>query len=93
VVRRLLERKLACYPTEAKLELAAWLWQEGVFEPREGDTVVLSMPEAIAGVGLWVRWALGTALAAALVSAGFVHVEPATLEQWVASARAFLPYP
>jgi len=41
-VRRLLETKLRAFPAEAKLELASWLWEEGVFRPREGDTVVLS---------------------------------------------------
>jgi serine/threonine-protein kinase len=41
-VRRLLESRLRAYPSEAKLELASWLWEEGVFRPREGDTVVLS---------------------------------------------------
>jgi hypothetical protein len=41
-VRRLLESRLRAFPSEAKLELASWLWEEGVFRPREGDTVVLS---------------------------------------------------
>jgi predicted Ser/Thr protein kinase len=41
-VRRLLESRLRAFPAEAKLELASWLWEEGVFRPREGDTVVLS---------------------------------------------------
>jgi hypothetical protein len=41
-VRRLLESRLRAFPAEGKLELASWLWEEGVFRPREGDTVVLS---------------------------------------------------
>jgi serine/threonine protein kinase len=91
VVRRLLERKLACFPAEAKAELAAWLWHEGVFEPREGDTIVLSVPEPVAGVAAWLRWGLAAALAAALASAAFVRIEPAAVGAWVESARSVLP--
>lgn len=40
-VRQMLERRLAAFPAEAKVELASWLWGEGIFRPREGDTVVL----------------------------------------------------
>ncbi|HBZ69234.1 MAG TPA: serine/threonine protein kinase [Deltaproteobacteria bacterium] len=40
-VRQLLERRLAAFPAEAKHALAGWLWEEGIFRPREGDTVVL----------------------------------------------------
>jgi serine/threonine protein kinase len=47
-VRRLLETRLDTFPAEARLELASWLWEEGVFRPREGDTVVLSAAPRLA---------------------------------------------
>ena len=90
IVRRLLERRLRMFPGEAKLELASFLWREGVFEPREGDTIVLSTPEAQSGVSPWVRWALAAALAGALGSAAFVRVEPASVAAWVETARSAL---
>ena len=62
-VRRLLETRLRAFPAEAKLELASWLWEEGVFQPREGDTVVLS-PEP--GRPRFARLARGLTFGAAL---------------------------
>ena len=63
-VRQMLERRLAAFPAEAKVELASWLWGEGIFRPREGDTVVLpSETPSDARARRWRR----TALAAALV--------------------------
>jgi serine/threonine protein kinase len=88
IVRRLLERRLRVFPAEARLELASWLWQEGVFEPREGDTIVLSTPEGRRATSVWLRVALAAATAAALASAAFVRVEPASVAAWVANARA-----
>jgi serine/threonine protein kinase len=92
LVRRLLERKLRIFPSEAKLELASFWWREGVFEPREGDTIVLSTPEARTGVSPWLRWILAAALAGALGSAAFVRIQPASLAAWIEQARgALLP--
>jgi serine/threonine protein kinase len=91
VVRRLLERRLGIFPAEARLELASWLWQEGVFEPREGDTIVLSTPLSRDAVNPWLRFALAAALAGALASTAFVRAEPATLAAWLANARALVP--
>ena len=70
LVRRLLERKLGAFPTDAKLELASFLWEEGVFQPREGDTVVLAAraPEG-AGARRLRRLALAAGLAGALALA------------------------
>ncbi|HXZ86002.1 MAG TPA: hypothetical protein VEI82_10985, partial [Myxococcota bacterium] len=67
-VRRLLERRLRAFPADARLELASWLWEEGVFQPREGDTVVLSPEPArrrFARLGRGLAWgaAVGCALA------------------------------
>jgi serine/threonine protein kinase len=91
VVRRQLERRLGIFPSEARHELATWLWQDGVFEVREGDTVVLSTPEVQRGrVRPWLRFALAAALAGAVVSAGFVKIEPADVASLVANARAAL---
>jgi len=93
VVRRLLERKLGIFPGEARLEIASWLWQEGVFEVREGDTVVLSTPEPQGGrVRPWLRIALATALLGALASTAFVHIEPASLDAWIGQVQAFYPH-
>ncbi len=45
-LRRKLERRLGrVSPQDARDELAAWLWQHGVFEPRADDTVVASAPQ------------------------------------------------
>ena len=62
-VRRLLEARLRAFPAEARLELATWLWEEGVFQPREGDTVVLSPEPAHPRLA---RLARGLAYGAAL---------------------------
>jgi serine/threonine protein kinase len=79
-VRRQLERRLAAFPAEVRLELAGWLWQEGVFQPREGDTVVLSTLEPAAeGAPGWLRWTLAAAVAGALLSTAFVRAEPAAV--------------
>ncbi|HEX5067264.1 MAG TPA: serine/threonine-protein kinase [Myxococcota bacterium] len=93
VVRRQLERRLGIFPSEGRLELATWLWQEGVFEVREGDTVVLSTPEPAGGrVRPWLRVALATALLGALASTAFVRVEPASIGSWVEELRALYPH-
>jgi serine/threonine-protein kinase len=76
VVRRELERRLDVFPSEARTELATWLWSEGAFDRREGDTIVLSVPESVTPVRGWLRAALATCLVAALLSAAFVRVEP-----------------
>jgi eukaryotic-like serine/threonine-protein kinase len=89
VVRRLLERHLGVFPAEARLELASWLWQEGVFEVREGDTVVLSTPEAT-GTGSWWRFALALALAGALAGTAFVRIEPMHVASLLANVQSAL---
>ena len=73
-VRETLERSLRVFPAEARLELASWLWEQGVFQPREGDTVVL----AAGGGARSPRWrllALAAVLALALVAAATVYRE------------------
>jgi serine/threonine protein kinase len=84
-VRRLLERKLGAFPTDAKLEIASFLWAEGVFQPREGDTVVLSRlaPEG-AALRRLRHFALAAGLAGALALAAHEHRE---LAQWPALVR------
>jgi len=89
VVRRLLERHLGIFPAEARLELASWLWQEGVFEVREGDTVVLSTPDAPRTSSAW-RFALALALAGALAGTAFVRIEPTQLASLLANVQAAL---
>jgi len=93
VVRRLLERHLDIFPAEGRLELASWLWREGVFEVREGDTIVLSTPEVQTGrVRPWLGLALAIALASALASTAIVRVEPTPLVAWVEALRALYPH-
>ena len=82
-VRRLLERQLAAFPTDAKLELASFLWSEGVFQPREGDTVVLSTLAPVRAPRLR-HLALAAGLAGALALAAHQHRE---LEQLPALVR------
>jgi len=89
LVRRLLERRLGAFPTDAKLELASFLWSEGVFQPREGDTVVLSTP-APARAPLLRRFALAAGLAGALVLAAHQHRELEQLPALVRQAHATL---
>jgi serine/threonine protein kinase len=94
LVRRLLERRLAAFPTDAKLELASFLWGEGVFQPREGDTVVLSTPAPVGALARRLRHAaLAAGLAGALALAAHEHREleqlPALVRQaYVAFSRA-----
>jgi serine/threonine-protein kinase len=90
-VRRELERRLKLYPAEARAELAAWLWQENAFERREGDTIVLSIPEK-PPVGRWLRVALAVTLGTALFSAAVVRVEPVSLADVVARVQSFYQY-
>jgi serine/threonine protein kinase len=63
-VRQALERRLAIFPAEAKIELVSWLWEEGIFQPREGDTVVLPS-ETVDHI--WTRRWRRAALAAVVV--------------------------
>jgi serine/threonine-protein kinase len=91
LVRRELERRLRMFPTEARVELAAWLWKENVFERREGDTIVLSVPER-APVGNWLRTALALTLGLALLSAAVVRIEPSGFEALVERVHALYSY-
>jgi len=93
LVRRLLERRLAAFPTDAKLELASFLWSEGVFQPREGDTVVLSTPAPLRAPRLR-RLALAAGLAGALALAAHQHRELEQLPALMRQAQvAFLRAP
>jgi serine/threonine-protein kinase len=87
-VRRLLEARLRAFPAEAKLEVASWLWEEGVFKPREGDTVVVSAPSSRLRR---LRWGRALAYAAAAVCAlaigSFVGVPGLPLRELAARAR------
>ena len=89
-VRQALERRLRVFPAEARLELASWLWEEGVFQPREGDTVVLAAGHSAASrARRWRRVALAAALAAALGAAAKVYGEGAS-HLFAEGARAAL---
>jgi len=91
LVRRQLERRLGAFPTDAKLELASFLWAEGVFQPREGDTVVLSTlaPHSV-GMRRLRHFALAAGLAGALALGAHTHLERARLPVIVEQARAIL---
>ena len=91
LVRRLLERKLGAFPTDAKLELANFLWEEGVFQPREGDTVVLATRAAYgSGARRLRRLALAAGLAGALAVAAHAQLQGERMPALVAQARAAL---
>jgi serine/threonine protein kinase len=90
-IRQLLERKLAAFPTDAKLELASFLWTEAVFQPRAGDTVVLSAraPEG-SGRRRLRHLALAAGLAGALALFAYTNLERARLPELARQARAIL---
>lgn len=84
LVRRALEQRLGTYPADARIELASWLWQAGVFRLRDGETVVVSLPGSnghrlAPGVG----WAIAATLALALLIGSFVQLEPLDLAAWL----------
>jgi len=84
LVRRTLEQRLRVYPADARLQLASWLWQEGVFRPREGETVVVSLQSPITrrmtpGLG----FAIAATLVAALLIGSFVRIGPPALPGWL----------
>jgi serine/threonine-protein kinase len=92
-VRRLLEARLRAFPAEARLELASWLWEEGVFKPREGDTVVLSA-EPLRRRWRAGRWAAAAAVTACAAGLGFVATLPGhPLRELAARARTFAAKP
>jgi len=84
-VRRELERQL-CPPSAPELhaELAEWFWERGVFELREGETVIQI------GVGRGARRRAGwpVAIAASLVAASlfWVRAEPHVAASWARRA-------
>jgi len=87
LVRRALERRLRAYPADARIELAGWLWQEGVFRAREGDTVVVSVPgrrpaRVFAHTGLTIA----AVLLCALLIGSFVRIERGVASGWLADA-------
>jgi serine/threonine protein kinase len=94
LVRRSLERRLRTFPADARSEIANWLWQEAVFQPREGDTIVLSVAEEARGATRpWLRVALALALGGALLSSALVRIEPDAVDAWVARTRTALSAP
>jgi serine/threonine protein kinase len=81
-LRRLLEGRLgAVSPADSRAELASWLWEQGVFEQRADETVVLLRSGPGAQRGLRLRPWLWTALAAALLAGSllWIDVRPAAL--------------
>ena len=90
LVRRLLEQKLRAFPTDARQELASFLWTEGVFQPREGDTVVLSAPAQRSMRLRLRRVALAAGLAGALALAAHQHRELEQLPALIRQAQAEL---
>jgi serine/threonine protein kinase len=88
VVRRELERLLHAPPgPDLNAELAQWLWERGVFELREGETVI--QLGARAGARRRARWPV--ALAAGLVLAGslWVRSQPEYLMPWSEKAATW----
>ena len=87
LIRRALEQRLRVYPADARLELAGWLWQQGVFQPREGDTVVVSLPTGpVKRVPAGLHWVIAATLVAALLIGSFVRFERTVLSGILAEA-------
>lgn len=89
-VRQLLERKLRAFPADARLELASWLWETGLFHPREGDTVVISGPPRMRRRALWRGIAAAAAGLTAVLIASTVYVSGATPSTLADRARTAL---
>jgi eukaryotic-like serine/threonine-protein kinase len=66
-------------------ELAAWLWERGMFERRADETVIALAPTAAAERARPLRalLAAGIVLAIGLASAGFVDVDLSAAALWV----------
>ena len=91
-VRQLLERKLRVFPADGRLELASWLWETGVFHPREGDTVVISgtIPRARRRRLLWRGVAAAAAALTAALIASAVYVSGVSPQALAERARTAL---
>jgi len=84
LVRRMLEERLRVYPADARLELASWLWQNGVFHAREGETVVVSLVQPPRrGLGSGAGWAIAAGLVCALLIGSFIRLEPVDWTSWL----------
>ena len=86
-LRRSLERHLGSpAPADCREEVSAWLWDRGVFDTADDETIVVPRPRRAGRdrVGR-VRWAiaatLGLALAAGTVVTNRVHVERPSIQQ------------
>ena len=94
-LRRQLER--CCAPVDSqrtRAELAAWLWERGVFERRADETVItlVAAPEPAAARPLQAALAAGLVLAIGVAAAGFVDVT--AIQPWLqhlAAALGLLP--
>jgi hypothetical protein len=80
-LREGLERVVgAVAPGECRLEIAAWLWERGIFRAEEGGTVAVRPDEDSAPLRRPRRWAIGaaaaTALATAAAAANWIGFEP-----------------
>jgi alkylation response protein AidB-like acyl-CoA dehydrogenase len=73
-LRRSLERHLgAPAPADCRREVAAWLWERGVFDPSEDETMLVPRPDEKAGAKPRARrrrWAVAAALLLATAAGG-----------------------
>jgi serine/threonine protein kinase len=78
-LRQLLERRLGRPPAElCRAQIKSWLWDRGVFELRDGETLVKELVEQVASARRpLLAWA-GTAAAVAVVAASglYLALEP-----------------
>ncbi len=92
-LRLALERRLkSVSPADCRAEIAAWLWENGVFEPRENETIVLPARAQPTRAGRALRWGgagLATAVAAAVL---LVKFEPIALPELDGAWRNALPF-
>jgi serine/threonine-protein kinase len=76
-VRRILERGLGRpTPEEARAELAGWLWEHGVFEARDHETVVLIRPAARESMARGPGWTAAALCGLLVISVLVIDVRP-----------------
>ncbi len=88
-----LERRLkSVSPADCRAEIAAWLWENGVFKVREGETIALPARTGPRRARRALRWASAALALAAVSAAVVVKTERIPLPEFDATWRAALPF-
>lgn len=71
-------------PADCQAELAHWLRERGIFEPRDDETVELvAEPPPLRRSGRLRPWLAATALAVAIACIGLASTRPQTVVRWI----------